>query len=137
MDFITKPLHLSRPSTISAAPLKSSRASGKTKFMPASGQSSIDDTQSIQPFTVTALDTVFLDLSSSIMPDNINYGHTLLDKLDDLKQSLLKGKFLKEELLSLQHLLKYQQMDTVDPKLKEILKEIETRVAVELAKQGL
>ncbi|OXE36112.1 MAG: flagellar assembly protein FliX [Phenylobacterium zucineum] len=58
----------------------------------------------------------------------------MLDALDDMKLDLLSGESILDSLNRLQQAIKDQREDTDDPKLEEILNEIETRAAVELAK---
>lgn len=91
----------------------------------------------MQGFTVTSLDMALLDLSRPPpRQENIDYGYELLDKLDKLKASLLTGTISHQDLVELDQILTSQKLQTTDPKLKEILKEIEIRVAVEIAKHG-
>ena len=58
----------------------------------------------------------------------------MLDALDEMKMNLLSGEPTVESLGRLQQAIKDQREGTEDPKLEEILNEIETRAAVELAK---
>lgn len=58
----------------------------------------------------------------------------MLDALDDMKMNLLTGEPTADSLQRLQEAIKDQRDGTEDPKLEEILNEIETRAAVELAK---
>lgn len=137
MDFTTKAFPLSGRLTSSLGSVKSTTSSKKAAFKLSSSSSSIKESVPVSPFTVTALDTAFLDYSADSSEKNIMYGYNLLDKLEKIKISLLEGKEETEPLIDLQHLLKQKQHQATDPKLKEIIKEIEIRVAVELAKRGL
>ncbi|MBP9752305.1 MAG: flagellar assembly protein FliX [Proteobacteria bacterium] len=65
---------------------------------------------------------------------SLKRGKSLLDQLNQLKIELLTSDVSKETLLSLQKELNSQKMDNLPERLESILKEIETRVAVELAK---
>jgi len=58
----------------------------------------------------------------------------MLDALDEMKLNLLSGEPTLASLGRLQQAIKDQREGTEDPKLEEILNEIETRAAVELAK---
>ncbi len=58
----------------------------------------------------------------------------MLDALDEMKLNLLSGEPTLDSLTKLQQAIKDQREGTEDPKLEEILNEIETRAAVELAK---
>ena len=63
-------------------------------------------------------------------------GEDLLDRLDELRHGLLTGAYPPEKLSNLLVMVKRQQNRVTDPKLREILGEIEVRAAVELAKLG-
>lgn len=136
MDFTTKPFPFSGrlASSISSTKPTSSK---KATFKLSASSSSVNNSLPVSPFTVTALDTTFLDYSPDSSERNITYGYTLLDKLESIKVSLLEGKGDTQSLIDLQHLLSQNHHHSNDPKLKEIIKEIEIRVAVELAKRGL
>jgi hypothetical protein len=58
----------------------------------------------------------------------------LLDVLDDIKVALLGGEITGADLQRLERAIRDQRAATDDPKLEELLDEIETRAAVELAK---
>jgi hypothetical protein len=59
----------------------------------------------------------------------------LLDKLDQVKLAMLEGGSGAEALAALAAAVKEAREDTADPRLEAVLNEIETRAAVELAKQ--
>ena len=63
-------------------------------------------------------------------------GEALLDRLDDLRLALLEGRLSKPAIESLAGLAGAKRDRVRDPKLAEILDEIELRAAVELAKLG-
>jgi hypothetical protein len=63
-------------------------------------------------------------------------GEDLLDHLDALRHGLLIGAFPPEKLDNLLNLVRQQQSRVTDPRLSEILGDIEVRAAVELAKLG-
>jgi hypothetical protein len=58
----------------------------------------------------------------------------MLDALDDMKISLLSGELTGADINKLQQAVRDQRDKTDDPKLEDVLNEIETRAAVELAK---
>lgn len=60
--------------------------------------------------------------------------NSLLDRLEDLRLALISGKLPVTQLQQLRHLAREHGPLVDDPKLTEILGEIELRVAVELAK---
>jgi len=62
------------------------------------------------------------------------YGDFLLDRLDELKLALLAGSIPKERLAGLAQAIRQKRQRSDDPRLNEILDEIELRVEVEIAK---
>jgi hypothetical protein len=58
----------------------------------------------------------------------------LLDVLDGIKIALLDGQLTAGDLQRLERAIRDQRAATDDPRLEELLDEIETRAAVELAK---
>ena len=64
-------------------------------------------------------------------------GNALLDHLENVRLGLLSGSMPRNELESLLNRVRDGQEGTSDPRLAEILREIELRAAVELAKLGL
>ena len=101
----------------------------------ANNASPLSEKSVLQTFEVTALDSVMLDLSRSPpQQEVIDYGKELLDNLDRLKGFLLMGRVPTNELARLKDLLGKEKPLIKDPRLHEIIREIEVRVAVELAK---
>lgn len=64
------------------------------------------------------------------------HGEDLLDRLDELRLSLLLGRLSPERIEALARAVAAQRDQVSDPRLAEILDEIELRAAVELAKLG-
>lgn len=62
------------------------------------------------------------------------YGDDLLDKLEDLRLGLLLGSIPKDDLADLAHRMRQKKQQVDDPKLMEIIDEIELRAEVEIAK---
>ncbi len=61
-------------------------------------------------------------------------GNTLLEKLEEIRDGLLAGVISKEKLIEISRLVKDKKFHSEDPRLTEIIGEIELRVEVELAK---
>jgi hypothetical protein len=62
---------------------------------------------------------------------------TMLEQLDGIRLALLSGGLPQERLLNLQKLVASRRPGLHDPQLLQVLNDIELRVRVELAKQGL
>ncbi|MDX9859377.1 MAG: flagellar assembly protein FliX [Rhodospirillales bacterium] len=62
------------------------------------------------------------------------YGDDLLDRLESLRRDILVGAVPKDKLANLARALRAQRGQTDDPRLKEIIDEIELRARVEIAK---
>lgn len=58
----------------------------------------------------------------------------ILDRLEDLRIELLSGTVSRDRLLQLSHVVSAHRAEVSDPKLAEILDEIDLRAQVELAK---
>ncbi|MGB0671593.1 MAG: flagellar assembly protein FliX [Rhodospirillales bacterium] len=63
-----------------------------------------------------------------------NYGESLLDRLDRLRDGLLAGVVDKQDLQNLAQSMRAERRRSEDPKLNAIIEEIELRAEVELAK---
>jgi hypothetical protein len=61
-------------------------------------------------------------------------GKNMLDTLENLRRQLLMGEIPAHTLVELGRQLSVQRQQVMDPKLMEVMDEIELRVAVELAK---
>lgn len=64
------------------------------------------------------------------------HGKDVLDLLDEIRLGLLTGSIPEHRLTALVHMLGASHQNFVDPKLAEIVGEIELRARVELAKLG-
>jgi class II flagellar assembly regulator FliX len=115
---------------------KSDAASGE-KFAEALGadQPAAPTKAAPPPAAVDAL------LSLQEMPDAlagrrraVQRGQTLLDRLEDLRLGLLAGIVPRERLDELAKLSRTARETVDDPRLAQLLDEIDLRVAVELAK---
>ena len=77
-----------------------------------------------------------VDDSTSSDQKALNKGKDLLDRLEDIRHGLLIGSIPVERLKQLKQTLASYDVSSADPKLAEIVQEIEVRAAVELAKLG-
>ncbi len=66
----------------------------------------------------------------------VRHAEDILDVLDELKLGLLMGSLPRSRLNRLLSLVRREQDRVPDPKLSEVLKEVELRAHVELAKLG-
>jgi hypothetical protein len=67
----------------------------------------------------------------------VQRGNSLLDRLEELRLGLLAGVLPRERLEELTRLARTARETVDDPRLSEVLDEIDLRVAVELAKLDL
>ena len=63
-----------------------------------------------------------------------DFADDLLDRLDELRLGILTGRFPKEKLADLAQRLRQKRQQSTDPRLNEIIQEIELRAEVEIAK---
>ena len=91
-----------------------------------------------QNFSVTALTSLLFNESDGrdAKRRQVKWGNDLLDQLEALRIQLISGGISREHLSALSEMLQNKQGFIVDPELENIIREIETRVAVELAKLG-
>ncbi len=64
-------------------------------------------------------------------------GERILDRLDEIRHDLLLGTLSPAKLDELGRMVKRQRVIVEDPRIKEVLDEIELRAAVELAKYSV
>lgn len=64
----------------------------------------------------------------------MNYGNDLLDRLEQIRLAVLSGSISKDRLQDLARRLRERKMSSDDPKLNDLVDEIELRVEVEIAK---
>ena len=62
------------------------------------------------------------------------YGQFLLERLDEIRLALLDGSIPKDQLARLAQTVRQRRQRSDDPRLNEILGEIELRAEVEIAK---
>ncbi|MCH9020057.1 MAG: hypothetical protein IIA73_06805 [Proteobacteria bacterium] len=61
----------------------------------------------------------------------------MLDRLDEIRHALLFGAIPRHRLLALQREVREKRVAVADPRLNQLLDEIDLRAAVELAKLGI
>lgn len=66
----------------------------------------------------------------------VDKGNQILDKLEEIRDSLLFGNISLGRLQNLQRIIDGIENNNNDPQLTDIIEEIKTRAAVELAKLG-
>ncbi len=66
----------------------------------------------------------------------LRHAEDILDALEDVQMGLVVGALPKTQLNRLLGLIRREQDQVPDPKLTEVLKEVELRAQVELAKLG-
>lgn len=64
----------------------------------------------------------------------VKYGEDLLERLNKLQDALLMGAIPKNTLMDMAHKLRQGRVKFTDPRLNDLLDEIELRVEVEIAK---
>ena len=64
----------------------------------------------------------------------VGWGEDILDKLDQIRHGLLIGAIPKDQLTNLTQTLRERRANVSDPRLIEVIDEIELRAEVELAK---
>ncbi len=62
------------------------------------------------------------------------FADDVLDRLDELRLGILLGRFPKEQLAGMAQKLRQKRQESTDPRLNEIIQEIELRAEVEIAK---
>ncbi|HEV2563188.1 MAG TPA: flagellar assembly protein FliX [Rhizomicrobium sp.] len=119
------------------------RRIGKSPAQPGSSFSVTDTEQPraqtvTGPGTIAAVDSILMlqgiDDSTSGRSKGLDHGEQLLDMLDQVRDGLLAGGIPRATLNRLASALGRRQDAFVDPKLQNVLDEIELRARVELAK---
>jgi hypothetical protein len=99
-----------------------------------------DAPEAVEPTKVDAVDVVFSVQEANGATDERSrgltrqYGEDILSRLEKLRNGLLDGEVAKEDLAGLAQKMRAQKRLTEDPKLGEIIDEIELRAEVEIAK---
>lgn len=128
---------LSRTATAKRA---SGKARGSQSFSiePSSAGSAAPAVQGSRP--LAAVDAL---LALQEVPDAttstrraVQRGENILDALEDMQMGLVVGTLTKTQVKRLLGIIRREQEHVSDPKLSEVLSEIELRAHVELAKLG-
>ncbi len=64
----------------------------------------------------------------------IRYGEDILDKLEELRRDLLVGAIPKDRLANIAQTMRSRKATVSDPRLLDLINDIELRAEVELAK---
>ena len=127
-----------RPS--SNRPSKGSSKSGSSSFADSLGGTGKGAQSVAGGAPITQVDAL---LSLQEVPDSlerrkrhVKRGFDLLERLEGIRDALLTGQLPLNRLDDLATALRKQREAVDDPRLKEIIEEIELRCAVELAKLG-
>jgi hypothetical protein len=92
---------------------------------------------------ISALSGIGSILAAQELSEDQNYGSNkqmirfatdILDRLDEVQRDILLGNLSKDRLIKLAQQLRSKKRDVSDPALLQIIKDIELRAAVELAK---
>lgn len=90
------------------------------------------------PGPIAALDSILMlqgmDDSTQGRSKGLQHGEQLLDLLDSVRDGLLAGGIPRATLNKLAHAVTKRQEGFADPRLQQVLDEIELRAHVELAK---
>lgn len=98
----------------------------KASLTAASGVSSSD--------ALLAIQMAGDDEEQKIRKKLLKRGKNLIEKLEEIRDGLLLGSISRESLINISRMVKERRYESADPRLKEIMDEIELRVEVELAK---
>jgi uncharacterized protein YqfB (UPF0267 family) len=91
--------------------------------------------ETYQTFSVSALSTLMFDEGAKRHQHQaVVYGNDLLDQLEKIRKGLISGTISPADIQDLIQKLKNRPNLSIDPQLEELIREIETRAAVELAK---
>lgn len=105
--------------------------------------SSAAEAEEAKPSSTSPVNALFGILAAQIVDDQtpkqqmMERGNRLLDYLDELRHDLLIGRITAQTANKIIQEIKQSRGDFQDPKLKEIIADIELRAAVELAKLGI
>ena len=98
----------------------------KASLTAASGVSSSD--------ALLAIQMAGDDEEQEIRKKLLKRGKNLIEKLEEIRDGLLLGSISRESLINISRMVKERRYESADPRLKEIMDEIELRAEVELAK---
>lgn len=96
--------------------------------------------EAVEPASVGNVESVLAAQESPDATDQrsrgliMNYGENILDSLENIRRDVLLGAVPKEKLTGLAQTMRAHRSKNNDPKLNEIINEIELRAEVEIAK---
>ena len=96
--------------------------------------------ESVETPPVTVVDAVLAVQETPLATDERSRGlarrraEGILSRLDEIRHGLLSGSIPKEQLVDLARTLRGKRPQVDDPRLNEIIEEIELRAEVEIAK---
>ncbi len=94
----------------------------------------------VDPSPITSVDSVLSVQESSDATEERSrglarvYGENILDHLDEIRHGLLSGAVSKENLAVMARNMRSKRRQSSDPRLNEIINEVELRAEVEIAK---
>ncbi len=105
------------------------KEASKSESAPVSAGGSLSSTD-----ILLAAQMVDADDEKELRRRAVNRGKTLLEKLEEIRDGLLLGTISKDRLMEISRYVRERRINSDDPRLEEIIAEIELRVEVELAK---
>ncbi|MBL4907576.1 MAG: flagellar assembly protein FliX [Sneathiella sp.] len=119
---------------------KSASKTGEKFSVPKDAAETIATSNVASASPIASIDAILalqgVDDSTSGNRKALSKGQDLLDRLEEIRHGLLIGAIPVERLKHLKETLASYDVRATDPKLAEIVEEIEVRAAVELAKLG-
>ncbi len=105
------------------------KEASKSESAPVSAGGSLSSTD-----ILLAAQMVDADDEKELRRRAVSRGKTLLEKLEEIRDGLLLGTISKDRLMEISRYVRERRINSDDPRLEEIIAEIELRVEVELAK---
>ncbi|MDV7339058.1 flagellar assembly protein FliX [Terasakiella sp. A23] len=123
---------------------KKSKAQGSGNFASHLGKSSGSEghTEIMETPPVASMDSILAlqEVGDSTEEEHrralYQRGEDILDRLSEIQREILSGAISVERLQNLAHLLRSRRQTVDDPRLAQIIDEIELRAEVEIAKWG-
>ncbi|MEP3245310.1 MAG: flagellar assembly protein FliX [Sneathiella sp.] len=119
---------------------KSASKSGEKFTVPGEAAETVATSNVASSSPIASIDAIValqgVDDSVSSNKKALTKGQDLLDRLEEIRHGLLVGSIPVERLKQLKQTLASYDVNSADPRLAEIVQEIEVRAAVELAKLG-
>ncbi|MBN8828035.1 MAG: flagellar assembly protein FliX [Sphingobacteriia bacterium] len=130
-----------KPVTSVSGVNKGSKNKGGTGFSDALSKAQAEKLSSQQNIQATQSIFIIPDIADELTKEKkkrvISNARDVLKELNSLKTALLNGRLSEENLINIENqLLKLKEENSDDPKLIQIINDIEIRAAVELTKFG-